>query len=285
MHRWIWMLALAGCARAAAPPGPLVVTDDAGVVTTLPRPAGRVVSLMPAATELVFALGAGGSLVGRTRWCDFPAAAAQVPSVGDGLAPNVEAILGTKPDLVLMYRSAGNSLATARLRGLGIPVLELAFDRQSDFEHDAAVVGRALGRDASADSLVRAVRTDLDSSSTTTEGPGVFVLAWADPPITIGGGSFLSEIIRRAGAHNVFADSPQPSFPVSIEAVVGRRPELILAVGADDPAFLSRAEWQAVPAVRARRLVRVEGSMFNRPSPRIALAVRELRSALAAARP
>jgi ABC-type Fe3+-hydroxamate transport system substrate-binding protein len=165
-------------------------------------------------------------------------------------------------------------------------VLELALDRQRDFDRDAILVGRAVGHDAQADSLVAAVRRDLESASQPAPvQPTVFVLAWNDPPIAIGGGSFLSEIISRAGARNVFADAPQPSFVVSIEAVVGTHPDLILAVGPNDPEFIRRPEWQAVDAVRARRLVRVDGSMFNRPSPRIGQAVRALRAALAAARP
>ncbi|HJS48671.1 MAG TPA: helical backbone metal receptor, partial [Gemmatimonadales bacterium] len=83
----------------------LRVVDDAGDTVALARPAARVVSLLPTFTELAFALGAGDAVVGRTTWCDWPAAAAAVPSVGDGLAPNVEAIVARRPDLVLVYRA------------------------------------------------------------------------------------------------------------------------------------------------------------------------------------
>lgn len=280
----LFVVSLIGCAPGPSVvrgAGAIVLTDDAGTVTSLPRAASRVVSLVPAATELVFALGAGDRLVGRTKWCDYPAEAARIPSVGDGLLPNVEAIAAARPDLVLAYRSPSNAPAVGQLRGLEIPVLELAIDRFEDFERDARLVGRALGLGTRGDSLAVAARADLERATVLADRPpGVLIVAWADPPMTIGGGSYLDEILRRAGARNIFGDSDRPSFVVSLEAVVARNPDRVLIVGDDDPDFASRAEWQVVPAIRDRRFVRVTGSMFNRPSPRIGEAVRTLAAAL-----
>lgn len=283
MTRCSLLALILGMACAVPRPAPtsFTLTDDAGVATAFARPAGRVVSLMPASTELLFALGGGARLVGRTRWCDYPAQALAVPSVGDGLAPNIEAVLAARPDLVLLYRSPSNAQAAERLRSLGIAVLEIAIDRQADFDRDARLVARAIGRPEAGDSLVAAVTAGLTAASAPVgTGPTVLALAWNDPPIAIGGGSFLDEIIRRAGARNLFGDQARPSFVVSIEAVVARNPDLILAVGDEEPAFARRPEWQVVPAVRSRRFVRVSGSMFNRPGPRIAAAVSALRAAI-----
>lgn len=277
-----FLFLLAGCGRPAPAAGPIHLLDDGGTDVVLAAPAARIVSLVPAATELLFALGAGSALVGRTRWCDYPAAAAQVPSVGDGMAPNVEAVAGRNPDLVVMYRSAGNDAAVSRLRGIGVPVVELALDRQADFDRAAGLLARAVGRPEAGDSLVRRVQLDLADATRPDTGRrmSVLVLAWSNPPIAIGAGSFLSEIISRAGAANVFADVDRPSFTVSLEAVVARNPDVILVVGDEDPPVADRPEWQTVPAVRERRFVRVDGSMFNRPSPRIGEAVRTLARAL-----
>jgi len=277
------VLVLVACGRSSShsPPGGIRLVDDEGMTIELARPAARVVSLVPAATELLFALGAGPAVVGRTRWCDYPPAAAQVPSVGDGMLPNVEAITALRPDLVLVYRSPNNGPAVERLRTLGIPALELDLNRQRDFDRAARLVARATGRERTGDSLVAAVNAELERTIVAPVArPGVFILAWNDPPMTIGGGSFLSEIVEWAGARNVFGDSERPSFTVSIEAVVARDPDLILASGEGDPKVLGRPEWQPVRAVRERRLVRVDGSMFSRPSPRIAEAVRTLAAAL-----
>ena len=284
MTRFFLLLsaALLGCGRSpSSPPADVVLTDDAGYRTALTRPATRIVSLMPAATELLFALGVGDHVVGRTRWCDYPADAGRVVSVGDGIAPNVEAIAARKPDLVVAYRSASNAQAVGQLRDLGIPVIELGLDRLADLERSALLLARAVGQPALGDTLIARVRDEVRTA--TRAGAArrtVFVLTWRDPPITLGAGSFLTEIIHLAGAANLFDDSPQPSFVVSIEAVASRNPDLILVVGDDEPTFASRPEWQPVGAVRDRRFVRVNGSMFNRPSPRIGAAVRQLAAAL-----
>jgi iron complex transport system substrate-binding protein len=121
------------------------------------------------------------------------------------------------------------------------------------------------------------LRSRLAAATVTPERPPtVFILTWTQPAITLGAGSFLSEIVERAGGRNLFADDDRPSFVVSIEAVVARDPDFVLVTGEEEPGWLSRPEWQVVPAVRARRLLRVSGSEYNRPSPRAPGAVARL---------
>jgi iron complex transport system substrate-binding protein len=103
--------------------------------------------------------------------------------------------------------------------------------------------------------------------------------------MTLGRGSFLSEILERAGARNIFDDLATSSAPIGIEAVAERNPDFILVTGSDEPAIAAQPEWRVVPAVRDRRFLRVHGSEFNRPSPRIAAAVRQLAKALRDAKP
>jgi iron complex transport system substrate-binding protein len=276
---------------ACRPPAPVrtgELVDDTGVRTALPVPPHRVVSLIPATTELLFALGAGDRVVGRTSWCDYPAAAARVPDLGNGIEPNVEAVIAARPDLVLLYKSGANHGAADRLRALGVPTLELATDRIADIGRITGLLGQALGLREAAESLVARTDRDLAAASRPpdlpTARPTVFILAWDRPAMTLGRGSFLSEILERAGAHNLFDDLPSSSAQVSIEAVAARDPDFLLISSADDPAVASRPEWRVVRAVRERRFLRVRGSEFSRPSPRVGLAVRELAAALAAAR-
>lgn len=99
--------------------------------------------------------------------------------------------------------------------------------------------------------------------------------------MTVGAGSFLSEIVERAGGRNLFGDIASSSATVSVETVVARNPDFVLITGEDAPAFARRAEWQTVPAVRLQRYVRVTGSAFSRPSPRAPEAILELRRQLA----
>jgi ABC-type Fe3+-hydroxamate transport system substrate-binding protein len=178
---------------------------------------------------------------------------------------------------VLAYRSAGNRDAVDRLRELGVPTVELATDRLEDLAPSVTLLGVATGREAAADSLLAVLQADLAAATATrVRPPTVFILTWTQPAITLGAGSFLSEIVERAGAMNLFGDDARPSFVVSIETVVARDPDFVLVIGADEPGWLERPEWQVVPAVRARRLLRVSGSEFNRPSPRAPGAVAQL---------
>jgi ABC-type Fe3+-hydroxamate transport system substrate-binding protein len=111
----------------------------------------------------------------------------------------------------------------------------------------------------------------------------LLLLAWDQPPIAIGSGSFQSEILTLAGATNVFADLPVPSAPVSIEAIVARNPDFVLVSDSGIPAFAHRPEWAVVEAVRERRFIHLRTSAFGRPSPRAPAVVLELAARLTGA--
>ena len=149
---WLAGAALAACATREAP-APGLPVDDLGRTVALTQPAQRIVSLSPSTTELLFDLGAGSRVVGRTRWCDYPPQAAEVPSVGDGLNPNVELVLSRTPDLVVFYRSGANQGAIARLDRLGVATASVRLDRLADLPRVTRLLGRLTGTSGSADSL------------------------------------------------------------------------------------------------------------------------------------
>lgn len=282
------VLGTLACSRAALAPTATVVVDDAGDSVAVRAPAHRVVSLIPATTELLFAIGAGDAVVGRSAWCDYPAAAARVPNLGDGINPNVEAILAARPDLVVLYNSAQHAAVAARLRGLGIPTLRINTDRLADVDRIGRLLGRLTGRSGSADSLAAAFDTALASATVTPRAghrPTVLLLVWEQPPMTIGRGSFLNELVERAGGANLFGDVAASAGPVSIEAVTSRDPDFIFTTTDGPSSFARRPEWQVVRAVREHRFLRVTGSEFNRPGPRSPAAIRELAARLGAATP
>ena len=263
----------------------IVAVDDLGDTVRLAAPARRIVSLIPATTELLFALGLGPSVVGRTTWCDYPAEAARVPNLGDGLQPNLEAVLAARPDLVVLYKSTQNEAAASRLRAQGVPTIVVATDRLEDVPRLARLLARLGGRPGAGDSLATAYDRGLAEATVEagSDPATVLILAWEQPPIAIGAGSFLSELVTRAGARNLFGDLPQASAPVSLEAIASRDPGYILVIGDSTPAFASRPEWQSVAAVRNRKFVRIPSGQFDRPGPRSPAALRTLRAALAAA--
>lgn len=295
MRRWAHRTHLAGlllCAVVACGTerrprlsAALTVTDDAGRVVALARPARRIVSLSPAVTELLFALGAGDRVVGRTTWCDYPPAARAIPSVGDGLNPNIEAVAARHPDLVVLYRSPLNETAAAQLGRLGLAAAVVQQDRLEDLARAARLLGRLTGLDRAGDTLA----TELSRLAGLPGPPPtvrVAFVVWDNPPVVIGGGSYLDELATLAGAANVFHGIGAASAPVGLETIVARDPDVIVVLrdsaAAEPPAFARRREWQAIRAVRERRFVYLTGSLFGRPSPRAAQAVAELRQRLAA---
>ena len=311
MRRWAHRTHLAGLFLAAAAlacqptdratpppppppptsPGGVAVTDDAGRRVTLSAPARRIVSLSPAVTELLFALGAGDWVVGRTTWCDYPPAARAVPSVGDGLNPNLEAVAARRPDLVILYRSALNETAAQQLARLGIAAAVVRQDRLEDLARAAGLVATLTGRGAAGASLARGIDSLLHAPAPPAPAAArrrVAFVVWDNPPMVIGGGSYLDELATLAGTENVFHDIPAASATVSLETIAARDPDVI-AVLADSgapavPAWAARREWQVVRAVRERRFAVLGGSLFARPSPRAPQAVAALRRALAATR-
>jgi ABC-type Fe3+-hydroxamate transport system substrate-binding protein len=284
--RWFTSILLAvmatACRSAAAPEGRFTAVDDAGDTVRLAAPARRVVSLIPATTELLFAIGAGSAVVGRTNYCDFPAAAKSVPNLGDGIKPNLEAVLASRPDLVILYNSGQNAAVTGRLRELGVAAIRLNTDALSSVPRIARLLGRLTGKENGADSVSAVFDTALASATQPATGlrPKVLLLVWEQPPMTVGRGSFLNELLERAGGENLFADVAGTDGVVSIEAVAARDPDLIFTTAEGPSAFATRPEWQAVAAVREKRFLHVTGSEFGRPSPRSPMAIRQLSAKL-----
>jgi iron complex transport system substrate-binding protein len=276
---------LAACRAAGGSSTPAGLVDDAGTQVRLAHPPHRIVSLNPTTTELLFAIGAGTRLVGRSAACDYPAAVADVPSLGEGFPPSVEAVAGARPDLVVLYHSTGNAAATQRLRALGIPVLRLRTDRLADVARAARLLGAAVGAHQAGDSVADRLEAELAAerpgvAGGSARGTPVLLLAWDQPTIVLGTGSFASELVELAGGRNTFADLAAPSAPVSLEAIVAREPAVVILAGSEMPGLERRPQWQALRAIREGRVLRLTESSANRPSPRAPEAIRSLRARL-----
>jgi iron complex transport system substrate-binding protein len=251
-------------------------TDDFGARLPIDTLVGmRVVSLVPAATELIFAMGRGDRLVGRTTWDLFPDSARLVPNMGDGIQPNIEVVLSAKPTLVVLYASLSNKAAAAALSKAGIVVMSTRVDRVADFERVAKQLGVVLNARDRAQQVVDTVKATLASVRNAVEGAKRPTAVWPlfDAPLyVVGQGSFLSELIDIAGATNVFADQAKPSPEVTIEEIVRRNPDVVLTSPVSAVKYGTSAKWRAVRAVRENNILIVDTLLVGRPTVTLGMA-------------
>lgn len=284
---------LAGCAEGDSPRAraggeqPLVVSDDAGRSITLERPARRILSLIPAQTEVIRRLAGASVLVGRTVWDDHPALA-HLPSTANGLSPSVEWITSLRPDLVVAWPDQASRSVITRLEGLGIPVYASSVQTLADIDTMIARLGLLLDRTAAADSLRAAVHAELEGVRARVTGraePRVLYAVSIDPPMAVSNATYLGELITLAGGRNIFGDLHTLWPQVSLEEIVRRQPEVIIRpvehAGEDVLAALRRRPgWRDLPAVRAGRVHAVDVNLLNRPGVRIGEAAEVLARAI-----
>jgi len=235
------------------------------------QPGLRVVSLVPSVTEIAYAVGAGKTLVGNTNQCDFPEAAKSVYKVGDFMSPDLERIVALRPGLVCLTLPIHRQLLD-KLNEMKIPVYA---SRPADIRavfREIDTVARLLGRGASGESLVAAMRRRLDSVPAFADTPRVYIEISGTPLMTAGGGTFINELLEMAGGRNVFESSVQEYPVVDPEAVLKADPQVILLLHPDmrAPDVARRIGWGGISAVRQGRVYdQLDDDLFFRPGPRI----------------
>ena len=263
-------LAILACEKPRTEPA--TVNDDFGDPVRLGAVPTRIVSLNPATTEILFTLGAGSRLIGRTKYDFWPDSAKLIPALGDGIRPNVEVVLGTHPDLVLLYASQDNRPAAERFRAAGVNTLSLKVDHISDFRRTVSLLGAILHDSVRARTVIDSVQSTLDRVQAATKGgarPTVFWHIWDAPLITIGAGSFMNELVDIAGGSNVYADIKSPSAEISLEDVAKRDPDFILAGPIGTRQIESDQRWRIVRAARDKKILVVDTLLVARPSVRL----------------
>jgi iron complex transport system substrate-binding protein len=248
------------------------VSDDFGDPVRIGQPPTRIVSLNPVTTEMLFAFGVGSRLVGRSQFDLWPDAARLVPDLGNGLQPNVEVVLGAHPDLVILYASQDNRPAAARFRAAGVSTLSLRTDHIADFRRTVQLLGAILRDSARARLVSDSVFRTLDRVRAATEKlprPTVFWHIWDAPLITIGAGSFMTELVDISGGRNVYADITGPSATISLEDVSRRDPDFILAGPQGVQKIEEDRRWQIVRAVREGKVLKVDTVLVGRPGVRL----------------
>lgn len=263
------------------------VVDDAGDTLDASTPRMRVVSMIPAVTDLLVHMGAADRLVARTRYDSSPSLA-HLPSVGGGIDPDMETLATLQPDLVVAWLDADARSAAGQASTLGIPAYQAEYQTMADVRRHARDLGRLLGLSEAADSVVETVDARFSRVRERVAGaadrPTVLYVVSEEPPFVAGAGTFVDSLIWTAGGVNAVADVrgwPQVSF----ETLVERGPEVILlptSGGADQTLARLRASpgWAQLPAVRTGRVVPVDPDLFGRPGPGLAEAAELLVEAL-----
>jgi iron complex transport system substrate-binding protein len=276
------LLVIAWLGLSATSLAAVEVVDDLDRRVALPRPAQRIVSLAPHATELLFAAGAGARVVGVAAYSDFPPEAARLPQVGDAHALDLERIVAMRPDLVVAWASGNSRQQVERLAQRGIAVFYSEPGRLPDIAASLERLGELAGTQAAALAAAARLRGELAALEAEYRGvPAIrlYYEIWHSPPMTVSGRHFVSDALARCGFVNVFAALEPLAPAVSLEAVIAARPQAIATgAGAEAAAFWRGRRDLAAPVCE------VDPSRMHRPGPRLAGAAREVCACLDAAR-
>jgi iron complex transport system substrate-binding protein len=251
-------------------------TDDLKRRVYLAKPARRVVSLAPSVTEILFAVGLDAEVVGVTSFCDYPSQAKTKPKIGSSI-PNLEAILGLRPDLVVGNKDFIRPDGLAKLEQLKIPVFILSPKTVEDILGHITIVGRLVGHDKEARMVGQGLRdrlNDIRSRMASVKPVRVFYVVNTDPLISVGAGSFIHQMLELAGGENVVGRTVAPYPKVSLEEIIRKNPEVLLfpvgtMEGIPEAEQQRWRKWTSLSAVAHNRLHQVRAELVNRPGPRV----------------
>jgi iron complex transport system substrate-binding protein len=274
------VLALVGAAAFAGPGAAaaagFAVRDMGGRVVALPAPPRRIVSLVPSATEIVFALGGEDRLAGVTDYCDFPPAARAKPRVGGMVDPSLETLVTLRPDLVIATSEGNRDETFQQLNRLGLPVFQVNASHLGEVMELIRRLAVLTGREAAAPALVDGLQSRIQAvrrAVAQRPRPRVLYVVWPEPLIVPGRDALVTELIAIAGGDSISATHADAYPRFSVEAAVARAPEIILlarhGAGAGP---VGREKWErlaSLPAIRAGRIHAVDGNFLHRYGPRV----------------
>lgn len=253
----------------------ITVTDDQGSQVTLKQPARRIISMAPHVTELLFAAGGGDRIVGAVSYSDYPEAALKIPRIGDNSNVDLERIVALKPDLFVIWRHGSSERQLDYLRHLGIPMFFSEPHKLEDIPSSVARLSRLLATEHDTEEKVRQMSERVASLRKRYAGRpsvSVFYQVWDKPLYTLNGRHIVSDAIRLCGGRNVFDGLSTVAPSVTTEAVVQADPDAVIGTAEKTTAIGGVYMWKRFPAMRAvasDNLLTLDGSLINRPGPRM----------------
>ncbi len=257
-------------------------TDDYNVVSEVPTHPRRVVSLSPAVTEIIFALGADSLLVGRTEFCVYPAAATQIDNIGGISNLNIEKVLSLNPDLIISGSMVPRKVVEQFIK-MGVPLVSVIEKKHFDgLYENIEKIGTLVAGRPQADSLVTMLRNEVATLPVSKHGDAksvYYVVAFgAGGNFTAGGNTFINDIISMAGGRNIAADSE--GWTYSIEALLQADPDIIVIRQEDSATFCNTAPYTQLSAVRQGRIVTMQDGMMDLQVPRNIEVIKRLHAAM-----
>ena len=251
----------------------------------------RVISIIPSATEMLFAMGAGDRVIAIGSYDRFPPESQTLPRVGGLIDPNVEEILQMKPDLVVMYGT--QTELRRRLERAHIPCYPYQHKGLPDITETIRALGMRVGMDAAANALASRIErqlADIRGRVATSPRPKTLLVFGRERGAlrnidASGGLGFLHDMIETAGGADVLRDIHRQSVMMSNEMVLDRAPEVIIELrySKDDVNDADISAWNrlgSIPAVRNHRVILLTGEEFVVPGPRVAAATERMARAL-----
>ena len=245
----------------------------------------RIISTSPSITETLFAMGLGSRVVGVTIYCKFPAEAVALPKIGTLLKPDVEAILGLKPDLVVVLKQPNH--LPEELSRLHVPYVEVENQNLDAIYAGARAIGKVAGESDAAERLVQGMQSQLQAIRKLTAGkprPTVaFIVGHTagrlEGMVAGSGTSYFNDLLEYGGGVNIFADVKPPYPKISLEEILSRDPEVIMELSGETGAKQQEVYslWQSktmLRAVKSRRVYALESTPFVIPGPRAVEAAR-----------
>ena len=280
------VLALAVLLCAVSALADVEVTDMTGRTVALEQPAARLVVLTAADVEIVYALGAGDSVVAVGAYCDYPADVFALPQVQSGAETNIEEILALEPDVVIMDTMAQTPEQVEALENAGVKVVMTDSNSIADTYTAIALIGAVIGRTAEAEEMIAAMQQTFEAVAAAAENTGKTVYFEVSPLQwglwAAGNGSFMQELADLCGLTNVFADQPAWA-EVSAEQVIALNPDYIITTTGywgegplPEEEIASRDGWTEMTAVVNGDVYAVDSNVFSRPGPRLAQAAEML---------
>lgn len=260
--------------------GSITLKDMSGREISLEKPAERVVALTASDCEILYALGAGDTLVGRGEYCNWPAEVSEVPSVQSGADTNVEQIIALKPQVLLMSTMAQTEEQIKALENAGIQVVVSDAQDISGVYEAITMVGTLTGKNTEAETLIKDMKSAFEQIQKNASGKSGGTVYFEVSPLeyglwAAGSGTFMNEVAGMLGLTNIFADVSGWG-AVSQEDVIRRAPDYIVTIAmyfGDGPTpaeeIASRSGWEKIPAVKNGKLLNLQNDELSRPGPRL----------------